>query len=172
METIKAAFESLLFATRWLLAPFYVALVIALGALLGKVGELAYGLVAQFFTSSEEDIILSSLGIVDLTLEGSLIVLVIFSGYANFISTIDIEAHPEWPRWMAKVDFSGLKLKLVSSIVAIASVKMLEAFMNVDNETDRHILAQSGLLALFVVVGLILAISERLGRHEGVHEDG
>ena len=73
---------------------------------------------------------------------------------------------------MAKVDFSGLKLKLVSSIVAISAVKLLEVFMNVDNETDRHILAQSGLLGLFVVVGLILAISERLGRHKGAHEDG
>ena len=168
----KSTFETCLFACRWLLAPFCVALVVALVALVGKVGVLAYGLIAQFVTSSEEDIILSSLAIVDLTLEGSLIVLVIFSGYANFVSPIDIEDHPEWPRWMAKVDFSGLKLKLVSSIVAISAVKMLEVFMNVDNETDRHILAQSGLLALFVVVGLILAISERLGRHKGAHEDG
>jgi uncharacterized protein (TIGR00645 family) len=167
---IKSTFESWLFATRWLLAPFYVALVIALFALVGKVGVLAYGLIAQFVTSSEEDIILSALEIVDLTLEGSLIVLVIFSGYANFVSNIGVEDHPEWPQWMAKVDFSGLKLKLMSSIVAISAVKLLESFMNVDNETDRHIVAQAALLVLFVVVGLILAISERLGRHKGGHE--
>lgn len=162
---MKSTFEALLFAARWLLAPFYVALVIALFALLGKVGERAYGLIAQFVGASEEDIILSALGIVDLTLEGSLIVLVIFSGYANFVSAIDIEAHPEWPRWMADVDFSGLKLKLLSSIVAISAIKLLEAYMNIDHETDRHVVAQAGLLALFVVVGFVLAISERLGRH-------
>ena len=148
---IKPTFEGLLFATRWLLAPFYVALVIALFALLGKVGQLAYALIAQFVGSSEEDIILSALEIVDLTLEGSLIVLVIFSGYANFVSRIDVEAQPGWPRWMADVDFSGLKLKLLSSIVAISAVKLLEVYMNVDRETDRHVLAQAGLLALFVV---------------------
>src|SRR3974390_3378998 len=106
---IKSTFERWLFATRWLLAPFFVGLVIGLCALVGKAGESVYELVEQFVTSSEEDIILKALGIVDLTLEGFLIILVIFSGYANFVSHIDIEAHPEWPRWMAKVDFSGLK---------------------------------------------------------------
>jgi len=162
---IQSTFERWLFAARWLLAPFYLALVIALFALVAKVGELAYGLIAQFVASREEDVILSALEIVDLTLEGSLIVLVIFSGYANFVSPIDIEAHPEWPRWMAKVDFSGLKLKLVSSIIAISAVKLLESFMNVDNSGDRHIFAQAALLGVFTGVGLILAISERLGRH-------
>ena len=168
----KSTFETCLFACRWLLAPFCVALVVALVALVGKVGVLAYGLIAQFVISSEDDIILSALEIVDLTLEGSLIVLVIFSAYANFVSRISIEDHPEWPQWMAKVDFSGLKIKLVFSIVAISSVKLLESFMNVDNVTDRHIFAQSGLLALFVIVGLIMAISERLTRHEGASEGG
>jgi uncharacterized protein (TIGR00645 family) len=169
---IKTTFERWLFATRWLLAPFYVALVVALLALVAKVTELAYGLIAQFVISSEEDIILSALEIVDLTLEGSLIVLVIFSGYANFVSPIDIEAHPEWPRWMAKVNFSGLKLKLVYSLVAISAVKLLESFMNVDNAGDRHVMVQASLLGVFTFVGLILAISERLGRHKGAQEDG
>ena len=169
---IQSTFERWLFAARWLLAPFYLALVIALFALVAKVGELAYGLIAQFVASREEDVILSALEIVDLTLEGSLIVLVIFSGYANFVSPIDIEAHPEWPRWMAKVDFSGLKLKLVSSIIAISAVKLLESFMNVDNSGDRHIFAQAALLGVFTGVGLILAISERLGRHAPSEGEG
>jgi uncharacterized protein (TIGR00645 family) len=167
---IKSTFERWLFAARWLLAPFYVALVIALIALVWKVGELAYGLIVEFSTFSQEDIIVNALEIVDLTLEASLIVLVIFSGYVSFISSINIEDHPEWPRWMAMVDFSGLKLRLVSAIVAIATVKLLEVFMNVDKATDRHILAQAGLLSLFVLVGLVLAISERLGRHNGAKD--
>jgi uncharacterized protein (TIGR00645 family) len=164
---IKSTFERWLFATRWLLAPFFVGLVVGLCALVGKVGEKVYELIEQFVASTEEDIILSTLGIVDLTLEGFLIILVIFSGYANFVSNIDVEAHPEWPRWMANVDFSGLKLKLVSSIIAISAVKLLESFMNVDNAGDRHIITQASLLGVFTLVGLVLAISERLGRHNG-----
>ena len=108
-------------------------------ALLGKVAIRTYDLTVQFMTESEEDAILGALGIVDLTLTASLVVLVIFSGYANFISRIDVDAHPGWPRWMAEIDFGELKLKLTGSIVAISMIKLLEVYMNIDHETDRQL---------------------------------
>ena len=159
-------FEILLFACRWLLAPFYVALVVAILALLGKVGIRAYGLVTEFQTSSEEDVILGTLGIVDLTLTGSLVVLVIFSGYANFVSRVDHAEHPGWPRWMADIDFSELKLKLMASIVAISAIKLLEAYMNLDRETDRELAWQMGVVGVFVASALLLGIAEWFG-HRG-----
>ena len=156
-------FEILLFASRWLLAPFYVALVVALLALLGKVAIRAWGLAAQFTTYTEEDVILGALGIVDLTLTASLVVLVIFSGYANFISRIDASTHPDWPRWMAEIDFSELKLRLMASIVAISAIKLLEAYMNIDHETDRQLAWQAGVLGVFVASALLLGVAEWFG---------
>ena len=131
---IRRPFEKLLFASRWLLAPFYIALVVALLALLAKAGVHVYDLTTHFVTLNEDQVLLSALGVVDLTLSGSLIVIVILSGYANFVLRPDVEGHDDWPRWIADVDFSELKLKLMGSIVAISAIKLLEAFMEVDND--------------------------------------
>jgi uncharacterized protein (TIGR00645 family) len=168
----KKTLETLLFACRWLLWPFYVALVVALLALLGKVGLRAYGVVVQFATITEEDVILAALGIVDLTLTASLIVLVIFSGYANFISRIDLDDHPNWPSWMAAIDFSELKLKLLASIVAISAIKLLEVYMNVDHQTDRQLYWQAGLYGVFVLSALASGIAEWLGHLGQPHDKG
>ena len=164
---IKSSFEKILFASRWLLTPFYVALVFALAALLAKVGVRVYDLATGFAGLGEEDVLLAALGIVDLTLSASLIVIVILSGYANFVARIDVEAHPDWPRWIAEVDFSELKLKLMASIVAISAVKLLEAFMDVEHESDRELGWQTGVLATFVVSALLLALADRVGRRQG-----
>ena len=164
---IKSSFEKILFASRWLLTPFYVALVFALAALLAKVGVRVYDLATGFAGLGEEDVLLAALGIVDLTLSASLIVIVILSGYANFVSRVDVEAHADWPRWIAEVDFSELKLKLMASVVAISAVKLLEAFMDVEHESDRELGWQTGVLATFVVSALLLALADRVGRRQG-----
>ena len=166
----KRTFETLLFASRWLLTPFYLALVAALLALLGKAGVHAYELAAKFTTLAEDDIILGALGIVDLTLTASLIVLVIFSSYGNFVSRVDVDSHSGWPSWMVGIDFSELKLKLIASIVAISAIKLLEAYMNIERETDRQLYWQAGLYGLFVVSALLLGLAEWIGhRDEGGH---
>ena len=164
---IKLSFEKILFASRWLLTPFYVALVFALAALLAKVGVRVYDLATGFAGLGEEDVLLAALGIVDLTLSASLIVIVILSGYANFVARVDVEAHADWPRWIAEVDFSELKLKLMASIVAISAVKLLEAFMDVEHESDRELGWQTGVLATFVVSAVLLALADRIGRRSG-----
>ena len=107
--------------------------------------------------------LLGALGVVDLTLSASLIVIVILSGYVNFIAPIDIEAHKDWPRWIAEIDFSELKLKLMASIVAITAIKLLEGYMNVDSVSDRDLAWQTGVHVAFVVTALLLALAERVG---------
>jgi uncharacterized protein (TIGR00645 family) len=163
----RRSFEKLLFAARWLLAPFYLALVVALLALMAKVGVHVYELVGKFPQLNEEQILLSALGAVDLTLSASLIVIVVLSGYGNFIAPIDIEAHKDWPHWFADIDFSELKVKLISSIVAITAIKLLESYMNLDSVSDRDLAWQTGVLLAFVVTALLLALADRLGR--GAH---
>jgi len=165
-RVIKSSLEKVLFASRWLLAPFYVALVLALLALLAKAGVRVYDVTMQFASLDEESVLLAALGIVDLTLSASLIVIVILSGYANFIARVDVEAHKDWPRWIAEVDFSELKLKLMASIVAISAIKLLEAFMEVDRESDRALAWQTGVLATFVIAALLLALADRIGHRQ------
>jgi uncharacterized protein (TIGR00645 family) len=159
----RRLFERLLFAARWLLAPFYLALVVALLALMAKVGVHVYELVGKFPQLSEEQILLGDLGVVDLTLSASLIVIVFLSGYGNFIAPIDIEGHKDWPHWFADIDFSKLKVKLISTIVAIAAIKLLESYMNLDSVSDRDLAWQTGVLIAFVATGLLLAFADRLG---------
>ncbi len=167
----KTSFERLLFASRWLLVPFYIALVIALLALVGKVGVHAYELASKLSFFSEEDVILGALGIVDLTLTASLVVLVIFSSYANFISKIETDDHADWPTWMITIDFSELKLKLISSIVAIGAIRLLEAYLNVDHENDRDLAWQAGIYGIFVVSALLLGLAEWLGHNSDSAHD-
>jgi uncharacterized protein (TIGR00645 family) len=160
---IERALERLLFGSRWLLAPFYLALALGLIGLLIKAATRLYALGIGILTLSESGMILGVLSIVDLTLTASLVVIVIFSGYVNFVSRIDENEHRNWPQWMARIDFSELKLKLMASIVAISAIKLLEAYMDVDAATDRDLWWLAGLHVTFVVSALLLALADRIG---------
>jgi len=157
----KTIFENLLFASRWLLAPFFVALVVALVAMIVKVAMRAYEMALQIMTLSEEQVILGALGVIDLTLGACLIVLVVFSTYSNFVTRV--EPHQGWPGWMIDIDYGELKLKLIASIVAIASIRLLEAYMNLDHETDRDLYWSVGLFGAFVGAALLLGVADYLG---------
>ncbi len=154
--------EGFLFGSRWLLAPFYVALVVSITTLLFKALQELWHLMTHALTSSESDVILGVLALVDLTLTGSLIVIVIFSGYENFISKIDETKHKDWPEWMSKIDFTGLKLKLISSIVAISGIQLLKAFMDVSKVSDRELWWLMAIHGVFVVTGVLLALTDKL----------
>lgn len=168
---IERALERFIFFSRWLLAPFYVMLVLALVGLLIKAGQETLHFVTHAITASESDVILGVLALVDLTLTGSLIVIVIFSGYENFVSRIDVADTVDWPEWMGKIDFAGLKLKLLSSIVAISAIQVLKAFMNIKNVTDRELMWLVGIHVVFVSSGLLMALTDRWAVGHG-HEDG
>ncbi len=159
---VERLLEKFLFASRWLLAPFYVALVVALAGLLFKAMQELFHFVTHVFSATESEVILGVLALVDLTFTGSLIVIVIFSGYENFVSKIDEAEHKDWPDWMGKIDFSGLKLKLLSSIVAISAIQVLKAFMNVNNISDRDMMWLVVIHVVFVLSGVVLALTDRI----------
>ena len=165
---IERFLENLLFSSRWLLAPFYVGLVVTIPVLLIKALQEVFHLLTHAFSASESEVILGVLALVDLTLTGSLIIIVVFSGYENFVSKIDAEEHKDWPEWMGKIDFTGLKLKLMSSIVAISAIQVLKAFMNVRNLSDRELMWNMVIHLVFVVSGIILALTDRIS--EGSHK--
>ncbi|MDB5509552.1 MAG: hypothetical protein JWL93_2021 [Hyphomicrobiales bacterium] len=159
---VERTLEKFLFASRWLLAPFYVALVFSLVALLIKAMQELWHLLVHTLTATEADIILGVLSLVDLSLTGSLIIIVIFSGYENFVSKIDESAHRDWPEWMGKIDFTGLKLKLLSSIVAISAIQLLKQFMNIRNVSDRDVMWLLAIHVVFVASGVLMALTDRI----------
>jgi uncharacterized protein (TIGR00645 family) len=163
-KRVENGLESLLFNSRWLMAPFYLGLVVSLAVLLLKFLMMLWEFIVHAAGSKETDIILGVLGLIDVSLVGNLILIVVFSGYENFVSKIDPGDHPDWPEWMTKVDFAGLKQKLLASIVAISAIQVLKAFMNIDSAFDVQRMSWLvGVHLVFVVSALLLALSDRWG---------
>jgi uncharacterized protein (TIGR00645 family) len=163
MKRIERAVETIILFSRWLMALFYLGLVLSLLVLLLKFGRSLFEFLLQAPSLTEAGAILGILDLIDTTLIGSLVLVVIFSGYENFVSKIDSAAHPDWPEWMAKVDFAGLKQKLLASILAISAIQVLKAFMNVDKYDATRLGWLVGIHVAFVFSVLVLAISDRLG---------
>ena len=166
---IERVLEKILFNSRWLLAPIYLGLVIGLIALLVKAGQHILHMLPKLLESKESEVVLDVLSLVDLSLMASLIIIVIFSGYENFVSRIDQGAHPDWPDWMTKIDVTGLKLKLMSSIVAISAIQLLRLFMELGRTSDRDLLWSASIHVVFVVSGLVLAWSDKISGESKGH---
>jgi uncharacterized protein (TIGR00645 family) len=167
-ERIRRGFEYVLFNSRWLLAPFYVGLVVALAVLLLKFLRMLGEFILHAPGAKSTETILDALSLIDVTLVGNLILIVVFSGYENFVSRIDTSGNPNWPIWITRIDFAGLKQKLLASIVAISAIHVLEAFLNIDASFDAT--KMTWLVAVhlvFVISTLLLALSDRWGGEKG-----
>jgi uncharacterized protein (TIGR00645 family) len=159
---VLRAIEAVLFNSRWIMAPFYFGLVIALAVLLLKFLRMLWEFILHAPGAKSSETILDALSLIDVTLVGNLILIVVFSGYENFVSRIDTSANSTWPIWITKIDFAGLKQKLLASIVAISAIHVLEAFLNIDSSFDAT--KMTWLVAVhlvFVISALLLAISDR-----------
>ncbi|HJT44460.1 MAG TPA: TIGR00645 family protein [Rhizomicrobium sp.] len=167
---VEKILEQTLFKSRWLLAPFYLGMVVSLLMLLSAfVAEMLHAIPMAFNLESvdPERVILAVLGMIDLSLAGNLVVIVIFSGYENFVSKINTENAEDRPSWMGTLDFSGLKMKLIGSIVAISAISLLRAFMTLtehDAALDEARLRWMLILHLaFVASGLLFAMMDWIG---------
>ena len=155
-----------LFASRWLMAPMYVGLVVALLALVVIFFQELIHVLPVILSGSAhaEDAILLALSLIDLSLAGNLVLIVIFSGYETFVSKLDIGETVDRPSWMGTVDFSGLKMKLVASIVAISAIALLKAFLEASESTGAIDTTKMLWLVIihlmFVVSGVLLAVMD------------
>ena len=128
---IERVLEQALFSSRWLMAPFYVGLAAGSRAAAGRIRPPDDRAVLPRLEARGEELTVAILSLIDLSLMGNLLLMVIFAGYENFISRLDLEAHDDRPQWMGHVGFGDLKLKLMTSIVAISAIQVLESFMNI-----------------------------------------
>jgi uncharacterized protein (TIGR00645 family) len=156
--------ERVISQSRWIMAPFYLGLLASLLILLVTFLREFWHFVVHAMTATEADVILGVLALIDLSLAANLVLIVVFSGYENFVSRIDPGTHPDWPEWMTKIDFSGLKQKLMASIVAISAIQVLKAFMNIDKSFNERTMMWLVIVhLLFVVSGLLLAWTDSIG---------
>lgn len=154
--------ERLLYASRWLLAPIYLGLSLTLMAIGFKFFYEIYHLFSHLLVMSESDMVLIVLALIDLTLVASLVVMVMFSGYENFVSRIDVREGDDQLDWLGKLDSSTLKLKVAASIVAISSIHLLQEFVNVTNVPNDKLMWYVIIHLTFVVSALLMGILDRI----------
>lgn len=161
------AMESLIFGLRWLLAPLYVGLALGIVAIMVKFGQEVYhllhgvmGLNPDENAFNAAEVTIRVLELVDMTLLGNLTLLVMFVGYENFVSRLDTAEGADRPEWLGKVDFAGLKLKLIGSLVAISAIALLSDFIK--NEKQDLVVLHIAIHMTFVISGIAFAFTERI----------
>ncbi|MBE4995646.1 TIGR00645 family protein [Klebsiella pneumoniae] len=154
--------ENAMYASRWLLAPVYFGLSLGLIALTIKFFQEIFHILPHIFSVSESDMILTLLSLVDMTLVGGLLVMVMFSGYENFVSQLDINEGKEKLSWLGKMDATSLKNKVAASIVAISSIHLLRVFMDAQNVPDNKLMWYVIIHLTFVLSAFVMGYLDRL----------
>jgi uncharacterized protein (TIGR00645 family) len=153
--------EKILFGGRWLLAPLYVGLLLSLVPLIYRFFIEFVHLMEGITTLEMQEITLKILELLDVVLLGNLIIIVIFAGYENFVSKINVATDSiDRPHWMGRVDYSGLKIKLIGSLVAISVIELLKDFMMEGEYDDKHQLWRIIIHVTFVISGVLFALMD------------
>ena len=157
--------EKTMYASRWLLAPVYFGLSLALFMLAIKFFQEIFHVLPHILEVAEADLVLVVLSLIDMALVGGLIVMVMFSGYENFVSTLDIDEGQEKLSWLGKMDATSLKMKVASSIVAISSIHLLRIFMDAKNVENDKLMWYVIIHMTFVISAFIMGYLDRITKH-------
>jgi len=171
MYQVEHFIEKLLFGARWLLAPFYLGLTFALVMMLVKFAQQFWSFAKHIVDTDVHHMTLGILGLLDLTLLGNLILIVIFAGYENFVSKIGSAVDSEdRPQWMGSVDYSGLKIKLIGSLVAISVIELLKDFMDANSGVSDGLKWRIGIHITFVISGVLFAVMDYIAEARKPHK--
>ncbi len=160
MKKIEHFVEAVILGSRWILVVFYVGLAAALALYALAFGRKLYEFMVNILMVDETEAILKMLGLIDAALVASLIVMVIISGYENFVSRFD-NAEGELS-WLGKIDAGSLKVKVASTIVAISSIHLLQVFLNAGQFSDGKLMWLTIIHMAFVISALLLAYIDRI----------
>jgi uncharacterized protein (TIGR00645 family) len=173
-KKLEDGFETALFASRWLMAPFYAGLAVALLVLMVTFGKEVLAETYNLGHLDETAVVVWVLSLIDMSLAANLTVMVMFAGYENFVSKLDLEENPDKPTWLGRVDFSNMKLKLVASIIAISVIHLLKAFMAIGTFNKGDLQWLIAIHMTFLVSGVLLSFMDWLGERgamrSGEHE--
>jgi uncharacterized protein (TIGR00645 family) len=158
--------ENSMYTARWLLAPIYFGLSLALLALTLKFFQEIVHILPHVFEKTEADLILVLLSLIDMSLVGGLLVMVMISGYENFVSQLDIDDSKEKLSWLGKMDSGSLKMKVAASIVAISSIHLLRIFMDAQNIDNGKIMWYVVLHMTFVISAFAMGYLDKMTKHD------
>jgi uncharacterized protein (TIGR00645 family) len=158
--------ENAMYASRWLLAPIYFGLSIALFALALKFFQEVFHILPNVFAMTEANLILVLLSLIDMALVGGLLVMVMLSGYENFVSQLNIREGTEKLNWLGKMDSSSLKMKVAASIVAISSIHLLKVFMDAKNIPESKLMWYVIIHLTFVGSAFAMGYLDKLTKYE------
>ncbi len=162
MKSLEHLLENWLFNSRWLLAPFYGGLVLIILVLLVKFAQELIAFIPTVLDVELKIVMIKTLLLIDITLLANLLLIIIFAGYETFVSKIDHTNDDDRLSWMGQVDFSGLKIKLFGSIVAISGIELLKAFLLFDEYTDKQLMWLVIIHLTFVVSGLLFTYMDKV----------
>ncbi|MBL0929715.1 MAG: TIGR00645 family protein [Alphaproteobacteria bacterium] len=168
---LERVIERLIFASRWLQAPLYVGLIIVMALLAAKFFQELVHLTAILWTLNESRLVLAVLGLVDMVMVANLIVMVVISGYENFVSRLELDGVKDRLSWFGKLDAGSLKIKLASSIVAISSIHLLKAFLDVNEIPTDKLIMLVVIHLTFILSALMLAYLDKMLGQKSAQKD-
>lgn len=172
MKSIESQLESVIFSSRWMLAPLYVGLVLSITLLMFAFVKEFVHFLPELPTAKSSTIIITVLSLVDIVMVTNLVLVVVFAGYETFVSKIHVATnHEDRPDWMGLVSFSDLKIKLMGTIVAISGIDLLKTFLNISAYQPDEIMWRIFLHLTFVVSGVLFALMDRLSSHKDANGD-
>ena len=157
--------ENAMYASRWILAPIYFGLSLGLLALALKFFQEVFHVIPNVFALSKSDLILVILSLIDMALVGGLLVMVMISGYENFVSQLDIDEHKEKLSWLGTMDSTSLKMKVAASIVAISSIHLLRVFMDARNIEPQYLMWYVIIHMTFVISAFAMGYLDKITKH-------
>lgn len=168
---LENRFERIFFSTRWLVAPIYAGLAGGLLVVLVKFIQMMVLLVMHCLGMDFDDISVAVLDLIDLALLANLLLIVMFAGYENYVSRLDLRDHDDYPKWMGQVTFGDIKVKLMASIVAMSAIHLLADFLRVGTMTNRTLGWGVGIHMAFVISGVLVAVMDKIAGHKEERTD-
>jgi uncharacterized protein (TIGR00645 family) len=166
---VEAAFESIVFASRWIQAPLYGGLIVAELLYAYKFLIELWEMVLHIHKMDETVFMLGVLGLIDVTMVANLLTMVIIGGYATFVSKLDLEHHPDRPEWLTHVDPGTIKIKLAASLIGISSIHLLKGFVDVANENPEHLKWKIFIHMTFLASAILLAWTDKIMQKDKKH---
>jgi uncharacterized protein (TIGR00645 family) len=170
MKTFEKYLEKLIFFSRWIQLPVYLGLIVASILYSVKFMKQLWTLINDFSIMNENTIMLSVLGLIDISMVINLLVVVFIGGYITFVSKITFDGHEDRPDWLSKMNASSLKIKLIISLVSISGVHLLKTFIDVHNIPLQDALIQIGIHIVFIMSALLLAYTDKIMYSHGDKE--
>jgi uncharacterized protein (TIGR00645 family) len=166
---VEHAFETIVFASRWIQAPLYGGLIVAELLYAYKFLVELWEMILHIDHQQETIFMLGVLGLIDVTMVANLLTMVIIGGYATFVSKLDLEGHPDRPDWLTHIDPGTIKIKLAASLIGISSIHLLKSFVNITHEDPEHIKWKIFIHMTFIGSAILLAWTDKIMQKDRKH---